>query len=338
MDPVIDAEAQQEKTPRELWLAERRTAITATDAGAILGVSPYATPLDVFLEKVGEAVEVVQTERMDAGNRMQRPIIDWWADRKQVEVVHERPWYFRNSVSEPLIGASLDAYRKDDGAPIDAKNIGWKKAEWGDEDTDKIPLQYAVQLAVQMHVTQAPHAFLPVLFGGNELVGYRMERDLALETSIVDRCLAFWHDHVLTGITPAVDGTEAWGEYLKRKFATNTEIILRAPVELEETALAYSVAIENVEAAEMEAERLKNVLKLAIAENAGIEGPKWKATWKRSADSMGVNFEQTAKDLALLLAARTGEPATKLFAAAAEKNKGVVKAGSRRFLFNYRSK
>ena len=177
-----------------------------------------------------------------------------------------------------------------------------------------------------------------MLFGGNELVGYRMERDLALETSIVDRCLAFWHDHVLTGITPAVDGTEAWGEYLKRKFATNTEIILRAPVELEETALAYSVAIENVEAAEMEAERLKNVLKLAIAENAGIEGPKWKATWKRSADSMGVNFEQTAKDLALLLAARTGEPATKLFAAAAEKNKGVVKAGSRRFLFNYRSK
>ncbi len=88
----------------------------------------------------------------------------------------------------------------------------------------------------------------------------------------------------------------------------------------------------------MEAERLKNEFKLAIGENAGIEAPRWKATWKRSADQIGVNFEQTAKDLALALAARTGEPATKLFAEAAEKNKGVVKRGSRRFLFTSRSK
>ncbi len=332
MDPVRDAEARQD------WLAQRRTAITATDAGAILGVSPFANQLDVFLEKTGQAIEVVQTERMDAGNRMQRPIIDWWADRKAVEVVHEQPWCFRKSAQEPLIGASLDAYRKDDGSPVDAKNIGWKKAEWGDEDTDKIPLQYAVQLAVQMYVTDAPRAFLPVLFGGNELVGYRMERDYDLEQSIVDRCLTFWRDHVLAGITPAVDGSASWDAYLKRKFARNTDVILRAPVELEQTAVEYSVAIENVEAAEMEAERLKNVLKLAIGENAGVEGPRWKATWKRSADTMGVNFEETAKDLALLLAARTGEPATQLFAEAAKKNTGVVKQGSRRFLFTSRSK
>lgn len=332
MEPVIEAEAQE--NPRARWLAVRRTAVTATDAGAILGVSPYATPLDVFLEKRGEAPEVIQTERMEAGNRMQRPIIDWWAERREIEVVHEAPFCFRKSETDPLIGASLDAYRKDDGSPVDAKNIGWKKAVWGDEDTDKIPLQYAVQLAVQMHVTRAPRAFLPVLFGGNELIGYRMERDLALEKSIVEQCLAFWHDYVLKGITPAVDGTASWDEYLKRRFATNTDVILRAPVEMEEMAAAYAVALEQRDMAEMEVERIKNVFKLAIGENAGIESPHWKATWKRTADTMGVNFEQTSKDLSLALAARTGEPATKIFAAAAEKNKGITRAGSRRFLFN----
>ena len=130
---------------KERWLAERRTAITATDAGAILGVSKFATALDVFLEKTGQAVEVVQTERMEAGNRMRWPIIDWWADRKGVETVHERPWCFRRSAKVPLIGASLDARLADESAVVDAKNIGWKKAEWGEEGTDKILLVYAVQ-------------------------------------------------------------------------------------------------------------------------------------------------------------------------------------------------
>ena len=164
-----------------------------------------------------------------------------------------------------------------------------------------------------------------------------MHRDLALERSIVERCLAFHRDHILTGIAPAVDGSEAWDDYLKRKFATNTEVIVRSTPELEATAQAYAVALENAQATEMEAERLKNVLKLAIGENAGIEGPKWKATWRRSKDTEGADFEQTAKDLALALAAKTGEPATKLFADAAAKNHKILKAGSRRFLFSHRS-
>lgn len=331
MDPAIDGEAKR------AWLAERRKAITATDAGAILGVSKFATPLDVFLAKTGQAVEVVQTERMEAGNRMQRPIIDWWAERKGIAVVHERPWCFRRSEQEPMIGASLDAYRQEDGAPVDAKNIGWKKAEWGGEDTDKIPLQYAVQLAVQMYVTNTYDAFLPVLFGGNELIGYRMHRDLALERSIIERCLAFHRDHIAAGVAPAVDGSASWDEYLKRRFATNTEVMMCSTPELDATAVAYAVAVENATATEVEAGRLQNVLKLAIGDNAGVEGPKWKATWKRSKDQEGVDFEQTAKDLALALAARTGEPATKLFADAAEKNKKVIRAGSRRFLFSSRS-
>jgi len=332
MDPVIDGEA------KKLWLAERRTAITATDAGAILGVSKFATPLDVFLEKTGQGVDIVQTERMEAGNRMQRPIIDWWADRNEVAVVHEAPWTFRKSPHVPRVGASLDATRADDNCPIDAKNIGWKKAEWGDEGTDKIPLTYAVQLAIQMHVLDAPRAFLPVLFGGNELVGYVMERDRDLEAAILTKCVDFWETYVATGTTPPVDGSASWDDYLKRKFTTNTEVMLHGTPELHEAAAAYSVAIENVAVATSEVERLQNVLKLAIGENAGVEGPGWKATWRASKGTIGVNYEQTAKDLALQLAARTGEPATRLLAEAAAKNEGVTRKGSRRFLFSYRSK
>lgn len=335
MDPEIEAETVV--TDRDRWLAARRMAITATDAGAILGVSSFATPLDVFLSKTGQDVEVVQTERMEAGNRMQRPIIDWWSERRGEAVVHEAPWTFRTSAKELRIGASLDAYRVEDAAPVDAKNVGWQTAEWGAADTDKIPLKYAVQLAVQMYVTEAPRAFLPVLFGGNELVSYRMERDRDLEASIIEKCLDFWNRYVATDTTPPVDGSEAWGEYLKRKFAKNTEVIVRATADLEPMVAAYRVAIEQAEAATMEVDRLKNQFKELIGENAGIEGPKWKATWKLTADQQGTDFEAVAKYLALKVAIATGAPATKVMAEAAAANQRTLKHGSRRFLFTARS-
>src|ERR1017187_7798026 len=117
------AAAVETGSDREAWLALRRTAITATEAGAILGVSKFSTPIDVYLEKIGELPTVTQTPRMEAGHRMQRPIIDWWAERAEREVEHCHPFSFMRRAGS-IMGASLDALTRDDASPIDAKNIG----------------------------------------------------------------------------------------------------------------------------------------------------------------------------------------------------------------------
>ena len=49
---------------REDWLQERRRGIGGSEAAAILGLSPWATPLDVYLDKIGEGEEVEETEAM----------------------------------------------------------------------------------------------------------------------------------------------------------------------------------------------------------------------------------------------------------------------------------
>ncbi len=322
-------------TPRDAWLDARRQAITATDAGAILGVSKFASRMDVYLDKLGERPEIEQTSWMLAGNRMQRTIIDWWAEQANVGVVHAEPYTFtRKGMSR--IGASLDAVRADNNQPIDAKNIGWKTAEWGEEGGDRMPLTYAVQLAVQMHVLDVDHAYLPVLFGGRDLVCYEMERDRDLEASVVGQCLDFWAQYVDTRTPPPVDGSEAWTDYLKRTFAKHTDVVIRATPEQCEAALALHVAKEQLEEVERTVDRLKNELRNAIGANYAIEGPMFRATWALSKDQKGPDYEQAAKDLALKLAEQTGEPATKLFADAAAANIVTKRAGSRSFRFTYK--
>ena len=46
IDPVGD---------RETWLAERNRSVGASEAAAVLGVCPYATPIDVWQRKLGLA-------------------------------------------------------------------------------------------------------------------------------------------------------------------------------------------------------------------------------------------------------------------------------------------
>jgi predicted phage-related endonuclease len=47
---VLPAEAS-----REEWLAARRLGIGGSDIGALLGASPWSTPLDVWADKTGQA-------------------------------------------------------------------------------------------------------------------------------------------------------------------------------------------------------------------------------------------------------------------------------------------
>jgi len=39
--------------PREQWLELRRQGIGGSDAAAILGMNPWKSPMDVWLEKTG---------------------------------------------------------------------------------------------------------------------------------------------------------------------------------------------------------------------------------------------------------------------------------------------
>ncbi|MDP3766551.1 MAG: YqaJ viral recombinase family protein, partial [Dehalococcoidia bacterium] len=57
------------------WLAARRAGIGGTDAAAILGLSPFRTPLDVYLDKTGAAQdERTETQPMRWGKALE-PVI-----------------------------------------------------------------------------------------------------------------------------------------------------------------------------------------------------------------------------------------------------------------------
>ena len=49
---------------REAWLGYRKRGIGGSDAGAVCGLSPYRTAMQVYEDKVSDATEEIDNEAM----------------------------------------------------------------------------------------------------------------------------------------------------------------------------------------------------------------------------------------------------------------------------------
>lgn len=53
------------------WLKERQKGIGGSDVAAILGLSPWRTPYDVYLDKIGEAPKELTSQAAHFGTKLE---------------------------------------------------------------------------------------------------------------------------------------------------------------------------------------------------------------------------------------------------------------------------
>lgn len=288
-----------EDTKREAWLAARRQHITATDVGKIMGLSPFGGPTSVWLDKKGLSAPFTESERMRWGRRLEEAILAGYAETKGVEVWLADPHDLVVCEAHPILAASLDGTVVPDGAPVDAKNIGrYDPSKWGDDGTAQIPDQYALQLAVQMLVTNAPYADLAVLFSGARLQTYRVHRNEEIEATIISTATEWWERYIIEGVQPPPDGTEAYSDHLSKKLRQQSERLVSATDEATEWAAILRDTDAKLKVLATVKEEAQQYLKEAIADAAGIEGPGFRATWKTAASTASADYMAMAMFLA----------------------------------------
>ena len=190
------------------WLEERRTGIGGSDAAAVIGISRYASPMKVYLEKTGELEPFAGNEYTEWGNILE-PVIREQFQRRTGFVVVENLELLR-SEKHPFMVAHLDGiiYSDNEKSPgvLEIKNVSeWKKDEW---QNGEVPAEYLVQVQHNMEVTGYTWGYLVALIGGNHLEITRVERDAELIQQIVDAERAFWNENVLKRVPPAYGASD----------------------------------------------------------------------------------------------------------------------------------
>ena len=170
---------------------ERLNGIGGSDMPIILGLSHYKTPYQLFLEKRGITIEEKEESQSQYwGNKLERVIIDEFIVRNKVTV--ERP----DTVVHPIYSfmrANVDGYIPEYNSVLEIKcSSSFLSKEWGESGSDIMPIQYIVQVAHYCSCLNTDKAYVAVLIGGNDYREYIYERDLQLESKIIDSAKEFW--------------------------------------------------------------------------------------------------------------------------------------------------
>ena len=301
-------EIKRNEAEKAAWLEKRKHYVTGTDAGKLIGVSPYGGKFAVWLDKTGRAAPVVETPAMKAGKKFESAILQTYAEEMNCKLEHVDGYQLITCDKYPRLGASLDGWNHDLQIPVDAKNIKWKNEKWGDAWTDQFPEYYKAQLQVQMMVTGATFAHLAVMFSGQDFFIYSMEYDEDMAQKILDASEEFW-PYVENDQMPEADGSDEATEYIKSEFARGDAAAVKDPTEeiLEALKGLQKAKLDEKDAQNRKTE-FENRIKLYMGDATAIKGV---CTWKNNKDSVKTDWEQVAS---VALASMSAEDQKKLVA------------------------
>lgn len=188
----------------EKELEERRGYLGGSDAAAAIGLSTWKSPLQLYLEKVGEAP--VQDDEEDAnlplqvGTLVEPLVIAKLEQKKKVKVIQQQRVF--TDAKYPWRKARVDGISDPHDFLIEAKTAGFIGQQWGKDDTDEIPLQYMYQIQHNLSITGLEAAWVPVIIGNTRIRIYHILRDQELIDILIAGERRFWEEHVLKRIPP----------------------------------------------------------------------------------------------------------------------------------------
>lgn len=288
-----------EEQRREAWLKDRMSGIGGSEVAAIV-LPPeerpsWCSPLKLWLDKRGMS-ENQENKAMRAGKRMERAILELYAEARGVAITFADPWEFIRDKQLPILGASLDArWSEGDRRPVDAKNIRFKDgSKYGDCGSDRIPLYYACQLSIQAMVTDSPCAELAPLFSGQDVEWFTIHRDPEVEAIIREKVAAWWERHIVQGHQPDLDGTDSTTEFLRKRFPKATDRTVEPTQQVLDLIQQRREAYAAEQAAKLARQEAENRIKAFMGDAQAIPGL---CTWKNNRGSTEVNHEGALLEL-----------------------------------------
>ena len=184
------------------FLEARRNGIGGSDIGAILGVSPFKTPVDVYLAKTEPNPDEKHNELFYWGHALEAPIADRFERDNKVSVLRNVP-IARHKKHEWMIANVDGIINASKKGVLEIKTVSaFGGSDWGETGSDEIPLSYVAQVAWYMAVMDYDYAKIAALFGGNDYREFYVERDEELEATLIEKGREFWFSHVLPNVPP----------------------------------------------------------------------------------------------------------------------------------------
>jgi putative phage-type endonuclease len=293
------------------WLELRRQGLGASDMAAVMGVSPYKTPYQLWAEKTGATPPQKVGAAANRGVILEDAVGQYYEQERGVKLRKS------NGVvrlkAQPRLMASLD--RTIVGEPKGIVEIKTSASpRWS---MWPVPPEVQVQVQTQLGITGSEWCDVVALLGGLVFKIERVQFDPVLWAEIQRAALLFL-DAVDSKTPPQLEALDAQAFAIatpqgSQEFVEATSDLERVYAQLRET---------NTELHFIEQKKgsLEIIIKEAIGEKAGLAGNGWTVDWKQARPSEVTDWKMVAQASGALQSVITTYT--------------DVKPGSRRFIIN----
>ena len=239
--------------------------ITATEAAALVNLSPWQSRFSLWHKKAGLPTPPFQPNpAMEWGNRLEDAVAQKWIDEHQdtTEVVEAGTWRHRDRdwqratpdrIFTPLRGWEIEPGTLPQLLEIKTSPFG---DDWGPSGSDEIPVYYRCQIQWQLDTLGLQVCHVAVLIGGwdyREYVVRYDETDAKLLRDAGERFL----DDVRQDNRPDIDASTGTYDTIRRQADrfTAEDVEIPGPI-----AARYEITHQQLKAAETEHIHAKSLL------------------------------------------------------------------------------
>jgi len=193
-------------------IEQRKKHLGSSDMAAVVGVSPYKTGYDVWLEKT-EKVEPDDPSKAAKAGRILEHAVLAYAESKLGAMTRNQ---YRSMPSAHL-GANVDAILDQTAEPVEGKTSGLHGAMlegWQAEGTDGVPDSVIIQAHVHMLCVRdwltrrhpqrmlPTQTHVPALLGGRGFQMFHVPYNEKIANAVVAEAVTFWEQYVEKDIPP----------------------------------------------------------------------------------------------------------------------------------------
>lgn len=280
---------------------KRTLGLGGSDIGALFGVSPYKTPLQLWREKMtpdakfnhdalhlrfGQHLEpfiadeyerVTGLQTLEHSQAIYHPEHDFmYAHIDRLVVSPGQPAWCEGAINTDLLLECKTAHV-------------FAKDEWGEVGTDQVPAHYLLQCIWYLAITKCQRIDVALLLGNQDFRIYHIKRDLDLEETVLQKAYHFWHEHVLKRIPPSAMNEED----IRSMYPQDTPgVSLEADESLMEILNRYKALQTKAQVLDDESDALKQEIMARMADAQQItHAGQTLVTWKCSKPSKKVDLK-----------------------------------------------
>ena len=265
------------------WLMLRKNGIGGSDAGAVCGLNPYVSPLEVYFSKTCEGIDegAPDNEAMREGRDLEDYVARRFMEASGLKVRRANVMYA--SREHPFMIADVDRLvtgRENGITGLECKTASPYSAEkWKD---GKIPAHYIMQCYHYMAVLDAQSWYIAVMVYGREFKYIKLERDEEIIQQLIRIEENFWNHNVMVRVMPEPDGSDAAETFINRHFAESRKE-LSIPLKGFDEKLRRREEITGIiSQLDTEKKKIEQEIKTYMDEAEYAENENFLVSWKNS--------------------------------------------------------